>query len=129
MRMHIGMNRVRAALSVAVTGLACSGAQTNTDSALAKAPQPTTSSPAAGAARPDLEPSGTAPATISKVSYGQVGAQDVELYRLENANGLVMKVATYGAIITELHVPDKAGRRADIVLGFDTLDGYVQGNP
>ena len=40
-----------------------------------------------------------------------------------------MKVTDYGTIITELHVPDRQGRTADIVLGFDNLHSYLQGHP
>ena len=32
---------------------------------------------------------------------------------------------TYGAIVTESHVPDRDGKTADVVLGFDTLEGYL----
>jgi aldose 1-epimerase len=53
----------------------------------------------------------------------------VDLYTLTNANGLVMKVMTYGAVITELHVPDKAGVTGDVVLGFDNLPDYVSHSP
>jgi aldose 1-epimerase len=127
--MHFGTIQVRIALAIAMTAFACSGAQTNTGDALPTPPEPATSSPAAGAVRPEAEERSSESAAISKAPYGKVGAENVELYTLKNANGLVMKVATYGAIITELHVPDKAGKSADIVLGFDTLDGYVQGNP
>jgi aldose 1-epimerase len=66
---------------------------------------------------------------VAKAPFGKADGKDVTLYTLTNANGLVMKVMTYGAIITELHVPDKAGKSADIVLGFENLDGYVKGNP
>lgn len=53
----------------------------------------------------------------------------MQLYTLKNNNGLQMKVSDYGTIITELHVPDRAGRLADVVLGYDTLDEYVQATP
>jgi aldose 1-epimerase len=53
----------------------------------------------------------------------------VDLYTLTNANGLIMKVMTYGAVITELHVPDKAGALADVVLGFDNLPDYIHHSP
>ena len=36
---------------------------------------------------------------------------------------------TYGAIITEIHVPDRTGQYADIALGFDNLDAYTKGHP
>src|ERR1035438_9161278 len=53
----------------------------------------------------------------------------VDLYTLTNANGLAAKVTSYGAIITELHVPDRRGVLGDIVLGFDNLDQYLKGHP
>jgi aldose 1-epimerase len=39
------------------------------------------------------------------------------------------KVITYGAILTELHVPDKNGQFDDVVLGFDDLKGYLGAHP
>ncbi len=66
---------------------------------------------------------------VSKVHFGKVDDRIVDLYRLTNANGLTMNVMTYGAIITNLEVPDRTGHLGDIVLGFDDLDGYLKGNP
>lgn len=54
---------------------------------------------------------------------------DVDLYTLTNKNGVVAKITTYGAILTELHVPDRTGKMGDVVLGFDNLDGYLKGHP
>jgi aldose 1-epimerase len=42
---------------------------------------------------------------------------------------MTAKVMTYGAILTELHVPDRDGKPADVVLGFDNLDAYLAGHP
>jgi len=53
----------------------------------------------------------------------------VALYTLTNANGLTAKVAAYGTIITQLHVPDRRGKLGDIVLGFDNLEQYLKGHP
>ncbi len=50
----------------------------------------------------------------------------VEVYTLTNANGVEMRAITYGAIITNLKVPDRSGRFGDVVLGFDTVDGYLE---
>lgn len=49
----------------------------------------------------------------------------VEAYTMVNANGLVCKAITYGAIITEVHVPDRDGSLSDVVLGFDNLVQYL----
>jgi len=48
----------------------------------------------------------------------------VELYTLKNDKGMTAKIMTYGATLVELHVPDKDGKPANVVLGFDDLAGY-----
>jgi aldose 1-epimerase len=53
----------------------------------------------------------------------------VEQYTLTNANGIEMKVITYGGIITSLKLPDRDGNFADVVLGYDNLEGYLKQNP
>ena len=47
-------------------------------------------------------------------------------YTLTNLHGLEMKVIDYGCTITSLQVPDRNGVIGDIVLGYDTLEGYLQ---
>ena len=61
--------------------------------------------------------------------WGESPDGDVRLYTLVNANGVTAKVTNYGAILTELHVPDRDGKHADVVLGFDNLDAYLTGHP
>lgn len=69
-------------------------------------------------------------ASLTKASFGRLPAgQAVELYTLQNTRGVTLKVMTYGAIITELRVPDRDGKFDDIVLGFDNLEGYLKGHP
>jgi len=53
----------------------------------------------------------------------------VKIYTLRNRNGIVAKVTEYGAILTELHVPDRNGKTGNVVLGFDHLDRYLKGHP
>ena len=53
-------------------------------------------------------------------------AQPVEIYTLRNANGAEARIMTYGGIVQSLIMPDKNGKLADVVLGFDTLDGYTR---
>jgi aldose 1-epimerase len=50
----------------------------------------------------------------------------VDMYTLTNANGLIAKITNYGATITGLLVPDRQGNKADVVLGFDSLDLYAK---
>jgi aldose 1-epimerase len=66
---------------------------------------------------------------VQKVPFGSAGGRAVDLYVLSGPGGVVAKVATYGATLTELYVPDRAGRPGDVVLGFDSLAGYLGKEP
>lgn len=69
-------------------------------------------------------------ATVEKSVYGKMpDGTVIDLYTLKNANGLVAKIITYGAIVTELHVPDRTGQIEDVVLGFDSLEDYLGEHP
>lgn len=69
------------------------------------------------------------PGSIVAERFGRAGDRDVTRYTLAGSTGLVMRVITYGAIVTELYVPDAAGQASDVVLGFETLDGYLARSP
>ncbi len=80
--------------------------------------------PAAAQAARKAKPS------VKRTSFGKTpDGRQVYLYTLTNRNGLVAKITTYGATLTEMHVPDRNGRLGDIVLGFPTLSGYLKGHP
>jgi aldose 1-epimerase len=69
-------------------------------------------------------------AKVEKKGFGKTSDEvSVELYTLTNTSGVTAKVTTYGAILTELHVPDRDGKMADVVLGFEDLKGYLAGHP
>src|SRR5687768_9003796 len=71
-----------------------------------------------------------ADSSITKSSYGTTAdGQDVDEYTLTNANGMEVKIITYGGIITSVRVPDRNGNLANVVLGFDTLADYETKNP
>jgi len=55
--------------------------------------------------------------------------ETVEEFALTNARGLTLKLITYGGTITELHVPDRHGVTADVVLGFSDLTSYLGSHP
>jgi aldose 1-epimerase len=63
--------------------------------------------------------------SIEQSVFGEVGAEPVQLFTLKNRGNLTLQVMSYGAAITSLHVPDRFGRPADVVLGFDDLRGYL----
>ncbi len=54
---------------------------------------------------------------------------EVELYTLTNAQGLEVKIMTYGATIISVKTPDRGGRLANITLYLDTFDDYLRGHP
>lgn len=62
----------------------------------------------------------TGPVPFGKTAEGT----PVESYMLKNGRGATVKFITRGATVTELHVPDKQGKPADVVLGFDDVAGY-----
>jgi aldose 1-epimerase len=52
----------------------------------------------------------------------------IDVFTLTNGR-IELHAMAYGAIITSLKVPDRTGRVADVVLGFDTPDGYLKTPP
>ena len=62
----------------------------------------------------------TGPTPFGKAADGT----PVESYTLTNQNGVTVKVMTLGATITVIDVPDKNGKFADVVFGFDSVEGY-----
>jgi len=53
----------------------------------------------------------------------------VERYVLTNAHGMEVDIITWGAIVQRIVVPDRKGTPADVVLGFDTIAGYLGEHP
>src|SRR5215467_15009402 len=67
---------------------------------------------------------------VEKKSFGKLpDGTEVEEYTLESSKGAVAKIITYGATLTELWLPDKSGKNADVVLGFDNLQQYLGDHP
>ncbi len=67
---------------------------------------------------------------IVKEPFGKTAdGTEVDVYTLTNKTGMTAKIMTYGATLISLRTPDKAGKMADVVLGFDTLAPYLKGHP
>ncbi len=49
----------------------------------------------------------------------------IKLYTLKNQNGVEVKITNYGAIVTSIVVPDKNGKMADIALGYNRVEDYM----
>ncbi|MBK7870211.1 MAG: galactose mutarotase [Saprospiraceae bacterium] len=68
--------------------------------------------------------------SIEKMPFGKVGENEITLYKLSNSSGFTVEIINYGAAIVSILAPDKNGEMGNVVLGFDSLSGYLQpGNP
>lgn len=62
---------------------------------------------------------------ITTSGFGKTAdGTELYLYTIKNSNGFTAAVTNFGAILVNLLVPDKAGNTADVVLGYDTAEGY-----
>ena len=117
---RIAARIVSAAIAVVTTLAGCRanrGVDTNTAPS-ATTPLMATEAPSA------LQPS------VSRADFGRLAdGRAVELFTLTNAHGVEVRAMTYGAIITTIRTPDKNARFDDIVLGFDSLLGYLNDPP
>lgn len=87
-----------------------------------------------GRQEPAAHPAEAAPpapvAAVARESFGTLpDGRGVELYTLKNAAGMEVQVTNYGGIVTSLKVADRDGKFDDVVLGFDSLDGYLENDP
>jgi len=66
---------------------------------------------------------------VTQMEFGKLpDGRSIDRFTLSNSNGLQIQAINYGAIITAIRVPDRAGKIDDVVLGYDTLEPYVR-NP
>src|SRR5262249_42477187 len=73
---------------------------------------------------------GGAEPRMTKTGFGRMpDGQSIDLCTLTNRNGMKVTITNYGGRVVSLFVPDRAGKVADVVLGFDDLSGYLEQNP
>ncbi|HEX8864635.1 MAG TPA: aldose epimerase family protein [Lentzea sp.] len=65
---------------------------------------------------------------LGRELFGRLGDTDVHRYVLHWPGGLTARILDYGGVIQSLEVPDRNGVRADVVLGYASLDDYVANN-
>ena len=64
--------------------------------------------------------------TMKKQPFGKLSdGRGVDLYTLTNKNGMEVAITNFGGIVVRLKVPDRSGNFDDVVLGYDSLDGYL----
>lgn len=90
----------------------------------------------AGCTSPDKkteQTSSTDEATIMEIKKAPFGTapdgQEVHQYTLTNAGGMTVKITNYGAIVTSILAPDREGNMGQVVLGFDSITGYIPNEP
>ena len=67
---------------------------------------------------------------VKSQPWGSTAAgEKVTLFTLRNARGMEARVTNFGAILVALLTPDRSGQFADVVLGFDSLEGYLGKHP
>ena len=77
-----------------------------------------------------IDPRRHAVVRVERAQFGTLpDRRAVDAITLRNAGGVSLRALTYGGIITSLFAPDRNGEFADIVLGFDTLAGYLGDSP
>ena len=66
---------------------------------------------------------------IEKKIFGTMpDGKEVYIYTLKNNNGMIVDITNYGGIIVSSLVPSKNGEFIDVMLGYDSLDGYLKGD-
>lgn len=71
-----------------------------------------------------------AKATVVRAPFGVLPSGDsVHLFTLTNGRGVELRLIDYGGLVISLKTKDRTGALADIVLGYDSLDGYLRSTP
>jgi aldose 1-epimerase len=110
--------RLSAMCLIVVMSGAAAAAEPTASSLSASNPGVATSMPAAANALPTVSVFGKLP-----------DGREAHLYTLEVPGGWKATITDFGAILTSLQVPGKEGKPVDVVLGFDSLDGYAAKHP
>lgn len=104
-----------AALSVALLATACNSGTTNT----------TNEDSNSTATMKDS----TVKEGITQADWGTTDGKQVHLFTLTNKNGVKVTISDYGSTITSFVTPDKNGNKSSIIIGFDSLAGYLAKPP
>lgn len=68
--------------------------------------------------------------SITEKPFGVFENETVTQYTITNPAGMQVSILNYGGTLTGIITPDKDRKPGDVILGFDSLPGYLQkGNP
>lgn len=64
---------------------------------------------------------------LTTIAVGQTveDFDSIQLYTLKNSSGMTVKVTNYGATVTSIAVPDRNGKLADVALGYNRVEDYM----
>ena len=69
----------------------------------------------------------------TKISHADFGKMPdgtiIQIFTLTNAHGVEARIMNYGGTVVSLKTPDRTGAKGDVVLGFDSLEGYLAPEP
>ena len=64
--------------------------------------------------------------TMRKDSFGKLSdGRQADLYTLTNAKGMEVVITNFGGAVVKVKVPDRTGKVDDVVLGYESLEGYI----
>lgn len=64
--------------------------------------------------------------SVAEDGYGEADGEKITQYTLTNPSGMIVKIINYGATVTDIITPDKDGKMGSVVLGYDSLAGFLQ---
>jgi aldose 1-epimerase len=117
-------------LALTLLATACAPATPPPSPPSAPAPPPAATLPTAetrGAAAPASATPAPAQPAVQRAPFGKIDGKDIWLFTLTNQHGLKVKVTSFGATVTAVEVPDRNGKLADIVLGYEDAESYAGG--
>ncbi len=79
--------------------------------------------------KPKQDQKGNHTMSITKEVFGTVDSKEVYLYTLKNSSGFTIKITNYGGIVTSILAADNSGKFDNVVLGYDSLSGYLKDTP
>ncbi|MBP6431489.1 MAG: galactose mutarotase [Ferruginibacter sp.] len=66
--------------------------------------------------------------TITEKEYGKIDSTIITEYTITNKAGMEVSIINYGGTVTKIITPDNKGNKGDVILGYDSLSGFLQKN-
>jgi len=67
---------------------------------------------------------------VTRTAFGKTKeGEAVDIFTLQNSKGMKVRLITFGASIQSIEVPDNKGKMSDVIVGFDTVEGFLTEHP